>query len=64
MEDKVEKIKRIVNKDQLAELTEQDKKFLWDNRDLCHLVPSSLSKLLQSVKWSTQANIIDVILLK
>ncbi len=54
-------IQKIVNRDQLAELTEQDKKFLWNNRQACLQVPNSLNKLLQSFKWSNQYNIIEVI---
>jgi hypothetical protein len=53
-------LESVLNKDALAELTEQEKNVLWRRREDCLNYPHSLPKLLQSVKWSNQSDIIEV----
>ncbi len=53
-------LESILNKDALAELTEQDKSVLWRRREDCLLAPHSLPKLLQAVKWSNQEEVVEV----
>ncbi len=50
----------ILDKDALAELTEQDKTVLWRRREDCLHVPHSLPKLLQAVKWSNRTDVIEM----
>lgn len=50
----------IIGKDPLAELTEQDKDILWRRRHDLINYPSSLPKLLQSVQWHKQSNVIEI----
>ena len=50
----------ILNKDVLAELTEQDKNLLWRRREDCLNYPHSLPKLLLAVKWSKKEDLIEV----
>ncbi|RNA11603.1 phosphatidylinositol 4-5-bisphosphate 3-kinase catalytic subunit alpha isoform, partial [Brachionus plicatilis] len=50
----------ILNKDSLAELTEQEKNVLWKRRDDCLNYPHSLPKLLQAVNWSNKADILEM----
>ena len=53
-------LERIIKKDQLAELTEQDKKVLWRRRyDLLAHYPESLSKLMQSVRWNVRQDVME-----
>lgn len=53
-------LEKIVKKDQLAELTEQDKKVLWRRRhDLLAHYPESLGKLMQSVRWNDRRDVIE-----
>jgi phosphatidylinositol-4,5-bisphosphate 3-kinase len=54
-------LKNILKKDALDELTEQDKMILWRRRLDCLSYPNSLPKLLQSVKWTSKDDIIEVI---
>lgn len=49
-----------MNKDSLAELTEQEKNVLWKRRDDCLNYPHSLPKLLQSVNWSNKTDVIEI----
>lgn len=44
----------------MAELTEQEKNVLWRRREDCINYPHSLPKLLQSVKWSNQNELIEI----
>jgi phosphatidylinositol-4,5-bisphosphate 3-kinase len=53
-------LESILNKDSLAELTEQEKNVLWRRREDCVNYPHSLPKLLQSVKWFHQSDLIQV----
>lgn len=53
-------LESILNKDALAELTEQEKTVLWRRRDDCVNYPHSLPKLYQSVKWTNQRDLIQV----
>ncbi|CAK8686870.1 phosphatidylinositol 4,5-bisphosphate 3-kinase catalytic subunit alpha isoform-like [Clavelina lepadiformis] len=41
----------IVDRDPLSELTENEKRMLWEMKDFCIRIPESLPKLLQSVEW-------------
>ena len=50
----------ILNKDALAELSEQDKTVLWRRREDCLQFPHALPKLLQAVKWSFKEDVIEV----
>lgn len=54
-------LERVIKRDQLAELTEQDKKILWRRRQDCLEFPESISKLMQSVKWNNTNDVIEVI---
>ncbi len=54
-------LESILNKDSLAELSEQEKNVLWRRRDDCLNYPHSLPKLLQSVKWFNQVDLIQVL---
>ena len=53
-------LEAILNKDALAELSEQEKNVLWRRREDCLNYPHSLPKLLQSVKWSNQTDLVKV----
>lgn len=53
-------LEMILNKDSLAELTEQDKTFLWKHRYDCFKYPNSLPKLLQTVDWCNKKVIAEV----
>lgn len=53
-------LESIIKKDSLAELTEQEKHILWRRRYDCISYPNSLPKLLQSVKWSNQSDLVEV----
>lgn len=50
----------ILNKDALAELTEQEKNVLWKRKDDCLNYPHSLPKLLQAVNWSNKADVLEI----
>lgn len=53
-------LENIARRDQLAELTEQDKKVLWRRRHDClTYYPESLSKLMQAVKWNNKNDVIE-----
>lgn len=53
-------LEKIIKKDQLAELTEQDKKLLWRRRhDLLTYFPESLGKLMQSVRWNNRRDVME-----
>lgn len=53
-------LEKIVRKDQLAELTEQDKKVLWRRRHDClNYYPESIGKLMQAVKWNNHNDVIE-----
>lgn len=54
-------LEKIVRKDQLAELNEQDKKLLWWRRHDClnNYPLTSLSKLMQAVKWNNKDHVIE-----
>ena len=56
-------LKDILRKDALDELTEQDKTIMWRRRLDCLSYPNSLPKLLQSVKWTSKDDIIEVVFL-
>ncbi len=56
----VQYLENILNKDSLAELTEQDKCFIWTHRDDCIKYPNSLPKLLQAIDWSNKKEIVEV----
>jgi phosphatidylinositol-4,5-bisphosphate 3-kinase len=49
-----------LNKDALAELTEQEKTVLWRRREDCLNYPHSLPKLLQAVRWTNQFEVIEI----
>ena len=53
-------LENILSKDALAELTEQEKNVLWRRREDCLNYPHALPKLLQTVKWSNQNEVIEV----
>ena len=53
-------LENILNKDALAELSEQEKNVLWRRREDCLNYPHSLPKLLQAVKWSNKNEVIEV----
>ncbi len=53
-------LKSILSKDPLAELTEQDKRVLWLRRKDCLNDAHSLPKLLQTVKWGSKEDVIEV----
>lgn len=50
----------ILGKDSLAELTEQDKIFLWSHRYDCIRFPNSLPKLLHTVDWSSRKSVVEI----
>ena len=54
-------LENILSKDALAELTEQEKNVLWRRREDCLNYPHSLPKLLQTVKWTNQNEVTEVI---
>jgi phosphatidylinositol-4,5-bisphosphate 3-kinase len=53
-------LSKILNKDALAELSEQEKNVLWRRREDCLNYPHSLPKLLQAVKWTNQNELLEV----
>ena len=54
-------LENIINKDPLAELTEQDKIVLWMRRqDLLDTYPHSLPKLLVAVEWHSRMAVIEI----
>jgi len=53
-------LENILGKDSLAELTEQDKNFLWTHRYDCIKFPNSLPKLLQTVNWGHRKSVAEV----
>ena len=56
----IHNFENILNKDSLAELTEQDKIFLWRHREKCLKFPNSLPRLLQCINWSCKREIAEV----
>ncbi|KAJ1080049.1 hypothetical protein NDU88_000271 [Pleurodeles waltl] len=54
MENEIEQLRNICNRDPLWEITEQEKDFLWRHRQYCVNIPETLPKLLLSVKWNSR----------
>ncbi len=53
-------LESILTKDSLAELTEQEKNYLWTHRYDCVKFPNSLPKLLQTVNWCHKKSVAEV----
>jgi phosphatidylinositol-4,5-bisphosphate 3-kinase catalytic subunit alpha/beta/delta len=54
-------LENILNKDALAELSEQEKNVLWRRREDCLNYPSALPKLYQAVKWTNPKDVAEVL---
>ncbi|XP_030043643.1 phosphatidylinositol 4,5-bisphosphate 3-kinase catalytic subunit alpha isoform isoform X1 [Microcaecilia unicolor] len=54
IENEMEQLRNICNRDPLSEITEQEKDFLWRHRQYCINIPETLPKLLLSVKWNSR----------
>nr|XP_033780829.1 phosphatidylinositol 4,5-bisphosphate 3-kinase catalytic subunit alpha isoform-like isoform X4 [Geotrypetes seraphini] len=54
IENEMEQLRNICNRDPLSEITEQEKDFLWRHRHYCINIPETLPKLLLSVKWNSR----------
>ncbi|XP_035996739.1 phosphatidylinositol 4,5-bisphosphate 3-kinase catalytic subunit alpha isoform isoform X1 [Fundulus heteroclitus] len=49
-----EQMRQLSNRDPLSEITEQEKDFLWRNRQYCMKMPEILPKILLAVKWNSR----------
>lgn len=56
----VAQFEQIISKDSLTELSNQEKQFIWENRNLCLQYSNSLDKLLQSVLWIDKSYLLEL----
>lgn len=54
-------LKEIIERDPLSEISEQEKELLWKLRKKCLIVPDSLPKFLEAVKWHSRDEVSQVI---
>ncbi|XP_043926378.1 phosphatidylinositol 4,5-bisphosphate 3-kinase catalytic subunit alpha isoform [Protopterus annectens] len=52
-----DQLRTICNRDPLSEITEQEKDFLWRQRQYCTDMPEILPKLLLAVKWNCRDDV-------
>lgn len=56
-------LKEVIKRDPVSEISEQEKELLWKLRKRCLIIPDSLPKLLEAVKWSSRDEVSQVSLL-
>ncbi|KAK7077599.1 Phosphatidylinositol 4,5-bisphosphate 3-kinase catalytic subunit alpha isoform, partial [Halocaridina rubra] len=56
-------IQELASRDPLSTLSSEEKEVLWSKRKLCPLVPDSLPKLLDSIRWSSRDQVSQLYLL-
>jgi phosphatidylinositol-4,5-bisphosphate 3-kinase len=58
---KIDELEKIVSRDPLAPLDEQDKELVWEMREYClYELPRSLPKVLQSVSWNNHCEVAEM----
>lgn len=55
-------LKEIIERDPLSEISEQEKELLWKLRKKCLIIPDSLPKLLEAVKWNSRDEVSQVLI--
>ncbi|PRD35280.1 UNVERIFIED_CONTAM: Pik3ca [Trichonephila clavipes] len=58
-----ETLKEIIERDPLSEISEQEKELLWRLRRECMVIPDSLPKLLEAVKWNSRDEVAQMYML-
>lgn len=53
-------LKEIIERDPLSDISEQEKELLWKLRKKCLVIPDSLPKLLEAVKWNSRDEVSQV----
>lgn len=56
-------IKRLLERNPMKGLSEQEKQWLWSRRILCLSVPDSLPRLLEAVTWASRDHVSQVVTL-
>lgn len=59
-EKQMKQLEELVSRDPLSELSEQEKDFVWKLRNTCLVLPHSLPKLLNSVKWNDRGDVAEI----
>lgn len=62
-ESDIDMLKEIIERDPLSEISEQEKELLWKLRKKCLIIPDSLPKLLEAVKWHSRDEVSQIYML-
>ncbi|XP_064642424.1 phosphatidylinositol 4,5-bisphosphate 3-kinase catalytic subunit alpha isoform-like isoform X2 [Lineus longissimus] len=58
-----DQMNKIIARDPLSEMSEQEKELLWKWREVCQTKPDSLPKLLKAVKWNQREDVAQLYVL-